>query len=195
MVTINRAKDILNFWFGTGATPSKKKIQSWYKSSAKFDKLIQEQFEPLLLSAEKNLLSDWQKEPLSRLALIILCDQFSRNIYRKTKKAFAYDSIALQNSKEGIEKEQDKNLTGFQKLFFYMPLMHSEAIDTQELSLSQFGKLAKEDKFFESSLKYAEKHYQIVKEFGRYPYRNKVLDRKTTRKEEAYLKTAETFGQ
>ena len=86
----------------------------------------------LLLAEIQNLTCDfWQKEPLSRLALIILCDQFSRNIYRKTKKAFAYDSIALQNSKEGIEKEQDKNLTGFQKLFFYMPLMHSEAIDSR----------------------------------------------------------------
>ncbi len=188
-------KDILNFWFGTDTTPSKKQINIWYKSSPKFDKLIQEQFESLLFLVEQGKLTEWKKCPLQRLALIILCDQFPRNIYRKTKKAFAYDSIALKNSKEGIEKGQDTTLTAFQQLFFYMPLMHSEELESQDLSLKQFGELAKKDKFFEGSLKYALEHYKIVKEFGRYPYRNKVLGRKNTAEEEIYLKNAETFGQ
>ena len=190
------AKDILEFWFGTTATPNEEKRKSWYFSTPEFDQLIQEQFEPLLSLAEQGRLTDWQKKPLQRLALIILCDQFPRNIYRGTKKAFSYDSIALKNSRLGIEKGEDKPLNSFQKLFFYMPLMHAEDMEAQDLSLKQFGKLAEEDKFFaQDSLKYAKKHYDIVAKFGRYPYRNKALLRKTTPEEEIYLKTADTFGQ
>ena len=189
------AKDILDFWFGASPTPSEEKIKSWYEPAPELDKFIQKQFESLLLLVKQGSLSSWQKEPLERLALIILCDQFPRNIYRQAKEAFMYDPIALKNSKQGIKKGQDRFLNGYQKLFFYMPLMHSEDMDTQEFSLKQFSKLAQENEFFEETFDYAQRHYKIIKDFGRYPYRNQVLARKTTKEEETYLKTADTFGQ
>lgn len=185
---------LLDFWFGDNPSLETKR-SFWFKSNPETDAEILEKFEDTLLLAKENQLTSWKNNALSRLSLIILCDQFPRNIYRKNPLAFAFDGIALENCLEGLEQKQDENLILIQKQFFYMPLMHSEDLKIQELSLKKFHQLTKEQSGSDDGNEYAQEHYDIILEFGRFPHRNEVLGRKSTPAELEYLKTAERFGQ
>src|SRR5690606_24289995 len=137
-----------------------------------------------------------------RLALILLLDQFRRNIYRGTAKAFEKDKVALKLTVEGAMEKLDKGLTPIQRVFFYMPLQHAESRKVQAKSVDIFRKLADAvsptyQETFETVAQFAELHRDIIERFGRFPHRNKVLGRKNTPEEEEYLAGDDTlsFGQ
>lgn len=152
-------------------------------------------FEEDLKLAIEGKLKSWEDASRSTLALIILLDQFSRNIYRGTAKAFAQDSLALEICLRAIDNGFDKMLHSVERLFFYMPLEHSEDIEIQKKSVEYFSVM---EKLFPTppSLasmvsefrKYAEMHYVIIERFGRFPHRNEVLGRESTPEEIEFLK-------
>lgn len=191
------------FWFGEqvdGFSPQEKQAQ-WFHSTTSFDDAIRQQFGPLVEDALAGELGEWDTEPHGRLALIILLDQFTRNIYRKTEQAFAGDSRALELSRRSIREYPDGTFSFSERQFLYMPLMHSESLEDQELSITQLKKL-KEDvpeshkEAVERSIKYAQDHRDIIEEFGRFPYRNKALGRTNTAEEEHFLRNLKSsYGQ
>jgi len=192
---------ILDFWFGEindGFTVGNRG-KLWYMGGEETDTKIKKLFGDLVKKASNKELDLWKKTAEGRLALIILLDQFTRNVSRRTKEAFAYDSYAQKLCKEGLKLEHDRQLCFIHRLFFYHPLQHSENIEDQELSVRLTGQVKQEvsenKKRTESFLKYAKQHRDIVKKFGRFPHRNKVLGRKSTPEELEYLKSGTRFGQ
>ena len=191
---INR---VLRFWFGDlkeNEAPSGVHRKMWWIKDSENDKRIKDNFGNDLRLAIDGELDDWKICSDGLLALIILLDQFSRNIYRGTYKAFSQDEMSLQICTEGIGKGFDKELHPVKRIFFYMPLMHSEDIAMQEKSIECFSKLTEELKKPESvanivsdSYEYALKHYEIIKRFGRYPHRNEILGRESTKEEIEFL--------
>lgn len=137
------------------------------------------------------------------LALIIIFDQLPRNIFRKKKQAFEYEKFSLPLSKFLINERKDKKYKFFERVFIYLPLQHSEKIEDQNLCVKLFSDLFSDyqnnENMRENAEKfmgYAEEHKKIIEQFGRYPHRNRVLDRKLTLKEQEYLdKGGKTFGQ
>jgi len=192
---------ILDFWFGEikdGFT-KESKGKLWYMGDEKIDNRIKGLFGNLILKAANKEL-DWKGTAKGRLALIILLDQFTRNVYRKTKEAFAYDKYALVLCKEGLQIKHDKELCFVHRMFFYHPLHHSENLSDQELNVKLIEELKQEvpeqsKKKIESFLKYAKQHRDIIEKFGRFPHRNEVLGRKSTKEESEYLKSGKRFGQ
>ncbi len=193
-----RQEEILNYWFGElkeDEAPSSDYYKKWFAKRIEIDQYIKTTFEDDLELAVGGKLKSWEDASRSNLALIILLDQFSRNIYRGTARAFAQDSIALEICLRAIEKGFDKRLHPVERLFFYMPLEHSEDLEIQKKSVEYFSML---EKLFSSppSLasmmlefrKYAEMHYVIIKRFGRFPHRNDILGRKSTPEEIEFLK-------
>ena len=153
---------------------------------------IHQRFEPFLLAAVNKKLDHWKKSARGRLALIILVDQFSRNIYRGTPQAFAFDAIGRDLVLEGLSLKADLELFPIERAFFYLPLEHSENMEIQELSIFHFNQLMADapiplKKTFESYAKYAWNHYVIIEKFGRFPHRNAVLGRESKPEEIEFL--------
>ncbi len=186
---------ILNFWFGSLESPShipKDKSKTWFMKDASFDELIKNSFLNFFDLAKDGSLTQWSATPKGRLALIILCDQFSRNVFRGTEKAFAFDSIALHLTLEGMKIQHDLALHPVERSFFYLPLEHSEDLAMQEKSILAYTQLledAPEDvkEFFSLNLDYAHRHKVIIDQFGRYPHRNDALGRVSSAKEIDFL--------
>ncbi len=195
---LEQVTDIIAFWFGElreNELPDKQKRMLWWAKSEEHDSLIREKFEGYVLSAKKGRISHWLSDPLGTIAFIIVADQFPRNIYRGTSNAFSMDSIALRACLDGIEKEFDKGLHPAYRIFFYLPLMHSENPEMQRLSLQKY--LALEDQYsgfaeikqmLSDSTDFARRHLKIIKKFGRYPHRNFALGRESTPEEIDFLK-------
>ena len=193
-----RINQVLHFWFGDlkkNEVPGDDKQKSWWMKDTEYDKRIKDNFGNDLKMAINGELDYWKTSPEGSLALIILLDQFSRNIYRDTSKAFSQDNKSIQICLEGIEKGFDKKLHPVQRIFYYIPLMHSEDIDMQEKSLKYFSGLSEQYKEQKSiadvvsnSYEFAVKHYDIIKRFGRYPHRNEILGRESTPDEIEFLK-------
>lgn len=189
---------ILDFWFGDlkdGRVPPREISRMWWAKDLTVDEYIRKNFEADLINAGEGKLREWEKTPGGTLALIILLDQFSRNIYRDKPEAFSRDSQALGIAARGIQKGFDKALHPVMRIFFYMPFEHSEDIEIQNRSLGLYRGLEKEFRsppelaeMLSSSRDYAEKHYAIVERFGRYPHRNLILGRESTPEEEEFLK-------
>jgi uncharacterized protein (DUF924 family) len=167
---------VLEFWFEE-LTP-----QDWFSVSEDIDEQIANNFSQLLISATYGELYEWRKDPLGRLAEIILLDQFSRNIYRGTPQAFAQDAMALTLSQEAISLQIDNSFNSIQKSFLYMPFMHSESLLIHEQAIKLFS-----GKGLESNLDFELKHKTIIDKFNRYPHRNEVLGRESTDDEIAFL--------
>lgn len=192
-----KIRRILDFWFGDlneKGLPSDAHRRIWWIKDPENDEMIKVNFGNDLNMAIKGELENWSSNHRGSLALILLLDQFSRNIYRDTAKAFSQDQIAVKLCLEGIDKSFDNKLHPVQRIFYYMPLMHSEDICNQEKSIKSFSNLAKQSTATEaianmvfSSFEYALKHYEIVKRFGRYPHRNKILGRESTQEEIEFL--------
>jgi len=167
--------EVLDFWQTAGPA-------AWWRKDLKFDEEIRTRFGELHQSATSRKLDDWRSEPKSCLALVLLLDQFSRNLFRGSDKTFAQDDYGLELAKHAIANEYDKGdpkeLTGF----FYLPYMHSENIDDQEICVELFRKTGNE-----RSIEAAIEHRDIIAKFGRFPHRNKVLGRKTSVEEQAFL--------
>lgn len=189
------AKKVLEFWFGSVkdnlTVPEKSSL--WYAKDSKFDSEIKMKFGDLVKKASTTKLDHWLDSPKGSLAFIILLDQFSRNLNRGSAKAFESDEIALHATQNALSRDYHQELFLIERQFLYMPLMHSEELSDQkkcvelmkELENSAEGKLKD---FFQNASKYAERHYEIIKRFGRFPHRNDVLGRKSTKEEIEFLK-------
>ncbi|EKE67751.1 DUF924 family protein [Gallaecimonas xiamenensis] len=189
-------QDILTFWFGIldedgNADPRYSK--RWFQSDPGFDDEVRTLFAKDLDRAIAGHYDHWRDEPQSRLALLILLDQFSRNIFRGSHKAFAQDAKAQQLVEEGLALGQDQELATPYRLFFYLPLMHAEDRALQALCVEQYRQLhgqapASAKALVQNSLHFAQEHQAIIDRFGRFPYRNKVLSRANTADEQAWLR-------
>lgn len=186
---------ILEFWFGPNpedAAVAKEKSALWWSKNPQIDSEIRRRFESSVIRAAADELSDWRSNSRGRLALILLTDQFPRNIYRDSSKAFAQDSKALAWSLDGIAEGLDTKLRPIERVFFYLPLEHSESLQYQEQSVKYFGELfsmvsPEQRPIFEEYLNFAVRHRDIIARFGRFPHRNKILGRESTPEEVAFL--------
>lgn len=170
--------DVLNFWFNQLTK------KDWWEKSAELDNQISDQFGGLHQRALASELFSWRESAKGALAEIIVLDQFSRNIYRDDWRAFAADPLALALAQEAVRKGQDKVLEKQQRHFLYMPYMHSESQLIHEVALPLFKRLEDED-----ILNFELRHKEIIGRFGRYPHRNKILNRPSTIAETEFLKT------
>ena len=173
------AGDILQFWF------EDIEHSRWFKKDPAFDRELEQRFESLLTLAKIDQLDHWCDTPRGTLALIIVLDQFSRNIYREAPGAFEADPKALQLTVDGVRQGLDEKLTLEQRSFFYLPLRHAENLAMQELGLAKTREL--NDAGYGTD-KYALSHLAIIGRFGRFPHRNNILGRCNTTAEELYLK-------
>ncbi len=198
-----RIDAILAFWFKEAAlsTPQiDRRMDTWFGEDAVFDAMVQNEFADDVEKASDGKLDHWAHKPEGRLALILLLDQFRRNIHRGTAEAFARDKQALKLCVEGAMKKKDQGLTPIQRVFFYMPLQHAESLKVQEKGVQLFNKLAEAvsptyRETFATIAQFAELHRDIIAQFGRFPHRNKVLGRDNTPEEDEYLADAPDFGQ
>ena len=197
------ASDVLDFWFGDGLQldwPSQDHNELWFGGGPAQDEVIRQRFGPLVDEALNGGLIEWETEPRTRLALIVLLDQLSRNVHRGQRRAFDGDARAQRLTRRSIAEGMDTTLTPAGCVFLYMPLMHAEHLELQEECVAHFQRLvdsspqALRDKL-NSNLRFAVVHRDIVAQYGRFPYRNAVLGRTTTPEEEAFLKDGPRFGQ
>jgi uncharacterized protein (DUF924 family) len=199
-----RISRVLSFWFKDHELTAPQidaRMETWFGEDPVFDHEIEKEFADEVDEASSGALDHWARQPQGRLALILLLDQFRRNIHRGTAKAFEKDKVALKLCVEGAMEKKDKGLTPIQRVFFYMPLQHAESRRVQAKSVEIFRKLADAvsptyRETFETVVQFAELHRDIVERFGRFPHRNKLLGRKNTPEEEEYLAgDTMTFGQ
>ncbi len=199
-----RIEEILSFWFKEqelSAPQIDRRMDIWFGEDPVFDAEIEKAFAGDVERACKGKLDHWADEPHGRLALIILIDQFRRNIHRNTIEAFSKDKLALKLCVEGAMAKKDRRLSPIQKVFFYMPLQHAESPKVQSKSVELFNKLAESvsptyQETFLTVAQFAELHKDIIDQFGRFPHRNALLGRDNTPEEEEYLAgDAPDFGQ
>lgn len=194
---------VLDFWFGElhNNLPDKEHQKNWFSGGDSFDLLIKKKFTTTLLASSKGELDPWELTPRGRLAFVIVLDQFPRNIFRSTANAFLYDEKALSLARDGVEFGHDQPLRAAEKIFLYMPYQHSESLKIQEEGMALYRKLAAEASAEEKALctevlQFAERHYNLIQRFGRFPHRNKALGRLSTPQEESYLTNGGfRFGQ
>jgi uncharacterized protein (DUF924 family) len=169
------ARQVLDFWFGQpGDAEYMRSRGLWFKKSVETDALIRNKFGELHTRAAAGACDGWLGSPHGALALIIVLDQFSRNLYRDTARAFACDAQALAHAKAMVAAGADLLLQPIERWFIYMPYEHSESLA--------------EDPALAETPKWAKAHYDIVKRFGRFPHRNALLGRPSTDEETAFLK-------
>jgi uncharacterized protein (DUF924 family) len=178
--------NILNFWFGETPETQNQHRKKWFAKSPDFDREIRSQFLRLHQQAAAGQLGFWQTTPESCLALIIVLDQFSRNLFRDHPQAFANDTQALQAAQQAIDLGFDLQLTPQHCAFLYMPFMHSEDLSAQERSIVLFKKLAALPET-QSYFDYAIRHFQVIQQFGRFPHRNQILGRVSSPAEVEFL--------
>ena len=166
---------VVAFWREAG--PDK-----WYEKNATFDQQIRERFLATHEAAARGELSDWENSAEGALALLILLDQFPRNMFRGSARAFATDPLARAITTRSIDKGLEHAVPENMRNFFYLPFQHSEALADQERSLALYRAAGDND-----NMKWADIHADIIRRFGRFPHRNAVLGRKTTPEEQAFL--------
>lgn len=194
---------ILDFWLGEGYAsgwPSRDMGKQWFGGTPELDRQIADRFGAQVAQALAGGLREWEAAPLDRLALVILLDQFPRNIHRSKAEAFAGDERAQQLVSDGLAQGMDRQLPWVGRTFFYMPLMHAEDLAMQEEGVRRFRQLASEVPAdlrvtVNSSLRFAEQHRDIIARLGRFPYRNNALGRTNTALEFEFLKDGPRFGQ
>ncbi|HEX5091781.1 MAG TPA: DUF924 family protein [Burkholderiales bacterium] len=170
-----RAEEVLEFWFEGHE-------KDWFVKRAAFDEEIRARFLPLHEFAAAGGLAAWRAQARPCLALVIALDQFPRNMFRDTARAFATDSQAREAARVILERGWDRTMTESERLFAYLPFEHSESIDDQDLSCDLM-------KDFDPKLRdYAERHRDIIRRFGRFPHRNSLLGRESTAAEIEFLK-------
>lgn len=169
-------QQVLDFWFSPTTQPF------WFTKSAAFDQMLSEKFSQVLAQAQQGELAHWRDTSLGRLAEIIVLDQFSRNIYRDTKQAFAQDGMALVLAQELIKQQDFEALSQPQRNFALLPFMHSESAQIHEQAAGLFQQYASD-----TTVAFEQKHQAIIEQFGRYPHRNAILGRPSTPAEIAFL--------
>jgi uncharacterized protein (DUF924 family) len=175
-----RSDEILEFWFGDAP---EERLQKWFSDQPEFDRQCREAFLVDYECAAKGLLDGWQEGTANCLALVLLLDQLPRTIFRNTPRAYASDAKAREVARRAIVRGFDRQLPPLQRVFFYMPLEHSEDLVDQEESLWLQRQLAKENPECAIFVKYAEEHLATVAQFGRFPQRNAILGRVSTPRE------------
>lgn len=175
MMNPTSAENVVRFWRDAGP-------DMWFRKDDTFDSAIREQFEDAHHAAARNEYSSWENTPEGALALIILLDQFPRNLYRGSGHSFATDGLALAVAKRAISNGFDQHTGGAMRIFFYMPFEHSESLDDQRTALRLFEAYGDEQ-----YLRYAKLHADIIERFGRFPHRNTVLGRQSSTEETAFL--------
>jgi len=197
-------QEILDFWFGRAANdPAEASLREafWFGASQEADLLIRERFVPTVEAAVRGDLDFWIQGPRSALALVLVLDQFPRNIWRGSARAFAHDAKALDAARDGIARGYLNALAPLEQAFIVLPFQHSELIGDQLESVrlsSEIARTAPEvwRPLLEHYLQFAMQHLALIKRFGRFPHRNKILGRVATDAEEAYLaQGGVTFGQ
>ncbi len=194
----DRIHELLGFWFGDlghADLPSSDRTNLWFGEQEGLKKDLIEKFKSDYDDAIANNLAEWVEHPRGRLALIILLDQVSRCLHRDSPQAFSHDKYAQQLCIEGLKAELDHPLTLIERVFFYMPLVHSEDMELQEQSIRLFQQLAtlsmpETTQVYQLFLAYAYAHYRVIKEFGRFPQRNAILGRESTDAEKNFLRSA-----
>ena len=177
-------EDVLQFWFG--ATPGVR-LKAWFVKEPTFDEEIGKRFLPLYESAAEGALSGWTTSARGSLALIVVTDQFPRNLFRGKARAFSTDPIALATAAHVIARGWDATMLAVERMFVYLPYEHSESLADQDRSVELFAPL---NVFPETSdaVEYSERHRAIVRRFGRFPHRNAALGRASTPEEVEFLK-------
>ena len=181
------ARDVLTFWFGAADVYGRSRAE-WFRKDPAFDSEIRERFLTLLDSAARGELRDWESSPRGCLALLILLDQFPRNLFRGEARAFATDPEARRICRHLLERGFDKEFLPVERMFVYLPLEHSESLADQDechrlmLELKPFPETA-------NLHEWADKHRVIIRRFGRFPHRNAAMGRESTAEEVEFLKT------
>lgn len=205
------AEELLTFWFGgerapqrePGAVIAQRQAKLWWQKDTVVDRAVRRRFEPSLLAAERGELADWRASARSHLALILLFDQVPRNIYRGSPRSFAFDARARSLCREGVASRVDEQLQPIERLFFYLPLEHSEELADQRSCLELMTQLADEVKaapgalaphgeksqaeVFDGFVDFARRHLAVIERFGRFPHRNEILGRESTAEENEFL--------
>ncbi len=178
----SRAAEVLDFWFALGGRDKR-----WFLKDPAFDADVATRFLALHEEAARGALAHWMEKPASCLALIVLLDQFPRNMFRGTARAFDTDALALRAAESAIAAGHDARLPPVQRLFLYLPFEHSESLEDQERACALTKPLAQ---FAETddAYRYALLHRDIISRFGRFPHRNAALGRESTVEEEEFLK-------
>ena len=178
-ITMNHS-DVIKYWF------SEKSRQHWFFSTPEIDDEIRQLYEQLWISAASGELNGWQDSPQGCLALIIVLDQFPLNMFRGTEKSFQTEDMAVEMALKAIKKGYDEILNTDELLFLFMPLMHSENLEHQDIQVKLFEK-------YDFNDEYSKHHRDIVKRFGRFPHRNEILGRMSTMEELDYLLSDNAF--
>ncbi len=169
-----RAQEVLDFWFrGTQAR------KEWFRKDPAFDAEIARRFAGLHQTAAAGALGDWRDSARACLALILLLDQFPRNMFRGTARAFSTDALALDAAKHAVQAGYDRSLNDVERTFVYLPFEHSEDLADQERALKLFAG--------HPNYEWARRHWEIIRRFGRFPHRNAVLGRQSTPAEIEFL--------
>lgn len=173
----NAAYAILEFWFSERITPLH------FVKNSRFDKEVSDTFADIYINACAGKYNEWSNTAEGALALVILYDQFPRNMFRDTARSFESDSVALITARTALENKAHHQLTPAQCIFLYMPFMHSENLEDQELSVKLYRQLGEEN-----SLNFAIAHRDIIVRFSRFPHRNLILNRSSSPEETSFLK-------
>lgn len=187
---------IRQFWFGVGgddAEVAARQTKLWWAKDAAVDRAIAARFAGCTDRAAAHALDDWKATADGRLALILLTDQFPRNMYRDTPQAFAFDALARAWCEEGLQEGADRLLRPVERVFFYLPLEHSESLEDQLHAVALFEQLLDEvpavhKTAFAGFLDFAQRHREVIEHFGRFPHRNRILGRASTEEEQAFLR-------
>jgi uncharacterized protein (DUF924 family) len=186
---VNLPSDILHFWFGApGSTIRGAFREAWFRKDPAFDEEIRRHFLAATEAAARGEHDRWQSDPDGALALLILLDQFPRNLHRGSPRAFAADPKARAVADAAIGRGFDRGRPAAERLFFYLPFEHSEALPDQDRSVELFRTLAGSEPWIETAIASAIKHRDIIRRFGRFPHRNQALGRESTEEEIAFLK-------
>ena len=199
------AASVLSYWFGDASDPIdgvaalERRSGKWFYGGPSVDREIGERFGVTLESARRGEIEGWAETPRGRLALIVLLDQFSRNVFRGTPLAFAQDPAAQRLAVSGLEASMDQDLALHERMFFGMPLNHAEDVVSQERGLAYAERVTAEAPvavrpFYERSIAYMRKHHDVVARFGRFPTRNAALGRASTPEEVTYLEELKITG-
>jgi uncharacterized protein (DUF924 family) len=196
-VTVTVAPDdVLWFWLGDvdgDGLADDALTQRWWRKDPAFDHEVAAKFEPTWQAIMAGERGAWLETPHSTLAYLIVLDQFSRNMFRDTPRAFEGDAMALRVAANGVGRGLDRALHGHERVFFYMPFMHSEELAMQDRAVELFTALCDESEgrvreAVAGNVDYAKRHRDVIVRWGRFPHRNRILGRPSTPEEIEFLK-------
>jgi uncharacterized protein (DUF924 family) len=179
----NTARDVLDFWFGDTDEPR----EAWFRKDPAFDESIRVRFGSLIEAALAGAVDGWAASPDGALARLVVLDQFTRNCFRGSARAFAGDALALAGARALVAHGDDLHLPPLRRVFAYLPFEHSEDPAMQRESVRQFEALAVLRPSLAGYADYARRHAEVIERFGRFPHRNAALGRESSAAEMAWL--------